>query len=98
MASLLDGIDFDSKKAAGPGRRVDPRVLKLSAAATMLLLAGVFYAMQAGIIPWPFGAGQGPQVAQRGDLPTQEEVREIQQQLLQQEQDFIDSGGQIGRS
>ncbi len=97
MASLLDGIEFNddntSTKRSGPSAAA----LKVSAAVAMLLLAGTFFGMQAGVIPWPFGSSN-PQVAQRGERPSQDEIERIERDLLQQQQDFIDDGGQIGQS
>lgn len=99
MASLLDGIEFDGdKKKAATRSGTNPRMLKVSAAAAMLLLAGVFFAMQAGMLPWPFAGGQNSTVAQREAPLSEEEVREINERLQQDSEDFIEDGGQIGLS
>lgn len=98
MASLLDGIDFDSNRKTPRPKVLDPRVLKVSAAASMLLLAGGFFAMQAGVLPWPFASGQNATVAQREAPLTQEEVNEINQRLQQDIEEFIKDGGQVGLS
>lgn len=98
MASLLDGIDFDNGRNQPQRSGPSATILKIGAAAAMLLLAGAFFAMQAGIIPWPFSATQGPQVAQHDTQQSQEEVRQINQKLQQQVDEFIAGGGQIGTS
>lgn len=97
MASLLDGIDFNDKNASAKRTGLNAAAIKVSAAVAMLLLAGAFFAMQAGVIPWPFGSSN-PQVAQRGGQPSEEEIRRIQQDLLEQQQEFVENGGQIGQS
>lgn len=102
MSSLLDGIEVkDSGGSAKSGGGPNPKVIKISIAAVLFLLAGVLIAMQFNIIPAPWGGetvknSSGEVVEYQA--PAQEEVQRIQEQLKQDEAEFIRRGGSIGGS
>ncbi len=102
MSSLLDGIEVNessgsSKSGGGP----DPKVIKISIAAVLFLLAGTLIAMQFGIIPAPWGGetvknSSGEKVEYTP--PPKEEIERIEEQLKQEEAEFIRRGGTVGGS
>jgi hypothetical protein len=98
MSSLLDGIDVkdpatQSAKAKGPSAAV----IKGAVAAVLLLAAGSFFAMQAGLIPSPFARGQQARFVP--DAPQDPEIIRATNQRLEQEQaEFIKRGGHVGDS
>ncbi|MEQ8317792.1 MAG: hypothetical protein RIE77_02125 [Phycisphaerales bacterium] len=102
MSSLLDGIEVsDSGGSSKSGGGPNPKVIKIAIAAVLFLLAGVVIAMQFNIIPAPWG---GETVTNSsGDVveyqpPAKEEVERIQEQLKQEEAEFIRRGGTVGGS
>ncbi len=102
MSSLLEGIEVNesggsSKSGGGP----NPKVIKISIAVVLFLLAGTLIGMQFGIIPAPWGgetvtnsSGEVVEYTPRSD----EEVKQIQEQLKQDEAEFIRRGGTVGGS
>lgn len=102
MSSLLEGIEVNesgssSKSGGGP----NPKVIKITIAVVLFLLAGVVIAMQFDIIPAPWGgstvtnsSGEVVEFQPRSN----EEVKQIQEQLKQEEEEFIRRGGTIGGS
>ncbi|MFI4915783.1 MAG: hypothetical protein ACIAS6_04660 [Phycisphaerales bacterium JB060] len=103
MSSLLEGIEVNesgsgSKKSSGGP---DPKVIKLSIAVVLFLIAGVLIAMQFDIIPAPWGGGtvtnsQGEVI--QYTPPTEAELKQNMEQLKREEEEFIKRGGTIGGS
>jgi hypothetical protein len=102
MSSLLEGIDVaesgGSSKSSGG---VNPKVIKITVAVVLFLVAGVLIAMQFGIIPAPWANNsvtnrQGEVVEYTA--PSQAEVQQITEKLKQEEAEFVRRGGTIGGS
>lgn len=103
MSSLLEGIDVGesgNKKSGGSGGP-NPKVIKGSIAGVLFLLAAVVLGMQFGIIPSPFGGetvtnSSGEVITYTA--PPEEEVREAQERLDREREQFIRRGGVEGGS
>lgn len=102
MSSLLDGIEVnESSSSSKSGGGPNPKVIKIAIAAVLFVLAGTLIAMQFGIIPAPWAgetvknsSGDVVEYQQRSD----QEIKQIQEQLQQEEAEFIRRGGTIGGS
>ena len=103
MSSLLEGIEVNesgsgSKKSSGGP---NPKVIKISIAVVLFLIAGVLIAMQFGIIPAPWGGGtvtnsQGEVI--QYTPPSEAELQKNLEKLKREKDEFIKSGGTIGSS
>ncbi len=98
MSSLLDGIDIkDPNENKAKSKGPNATAIKGAVAAGLLLVAGTFFAMQAGLIPWPFASGQQAKFVPQA--PQDPEVIRAQTERLEKEQaDFVRKGGTIGTS